>query len=574
MERFAQLCESIAHTSSRNAKIALVAEYLRSVSLAEAAIAAVFLSGRPFPAYEQATLQVGGALLWRAVSEISGATSEQMNTAYRRHGDLGSAAADLLQQRRSTAITLEELERTFRALAGSTGAGARFDAIKALLERTSPLEAKYAIKIMGGDLRIGLRDSLVEEAIAKAFKTDAVKARRANMMLGDIGQTLRLAAEKKLDEAQMRLFHPLGMMLASPVESAQEALECFDDAAVEDKYDGIRAQVHCDGDRARIFSRTLDDISGSFPELPPALLAIDEGVVLDGEIVAWNQTEQRALPFAQLQKRLGRKLVSAELVREVPVAFVAFDVLFANGELVIARSLRERKKILRAIFERVKPERGANYLPEERSRAQSKQQMGLAFLPQEQGVRATILQAPVWEAQSAVELDSLFERAQERGNEGLMIKDWTSEYVPGRRGKTWLKLKRELATLDVVVTSVEFGHGKRAGVLSDYTFAVRNGGGLVNIGKAYSGLTDAEIAEMTAWFKEHTIVDHGHWREVEPKVVLEVAFNNMMRSERHESGLALRFPRIVRLRWDKSADEADTLGRAREIFERQHKRAA
>jgi len=181
------------------------------------------------------------------------------------------------------------------------------------------------------------------------------------------------------------------------------------------------------------------------------------------------------------------------------------------------------------------------------------------------------LRAPVFHASKAGELDELFDAAQSRGNEGLMIKDANSAYSPGRRGKSWLKLKRELATLDVVVTAVEYGHGKRIGVLSDYTFAVRDGERLVNIGKAYSGLTDVEIVEMTKWFLDHTIEDQGFRRVVEPKIVLEVAFNNMMLSDRHESGYALRFPRIVRLRPDKLAEEADTIERAREIFENQGK---
>ena len=180
-----------------------------------------------------------------------------------------------------------------------------------------------------------------------------------------------------------------------------------------------------------------------------------------------------------------------------------------------------------------------------------------------------MIRAPVFRASTPQELDQLFEASQARGNEGLMIKDPESAYTPGRRGKSWLKLKRELATLDVVVTAVEYGHGKRIGVLSDYTFAVRDGDKLVNIGKAYSGLTDSEIAEMTRWFLEHTIDDQGFRLVVEPKIVLEVAFNNMMRSDRHESGYALRFPRIVRLRPDKLPEEADTIDRAREIYERQ-----
>jgi DNA ligase 1 len=182
----------------------------------------------------------------------------------------------------------------------------------------------------------------------------------------------------------------------------------------------------------------------------------------------------------------------------------------------------------------------------------------------------SIMRAPVFRAALSGELEQLFTASQARGNEGLMIKDLASNYTPGKRGKSWLKMKRELATLDVVVTAVEYGHGKRIGVLSDYTFAVWNGDNLVNIGKAYSGLTDAEIAEMTKWFLEHTLEDHGLRLIVEPKIVLEVAFNNMMQSDRHESGYALRFPRIVRLRPDKSPEEADTIETVRDIFRAQH----
>jgi DNA ligase 1 len=182
--------------------------------------------------------------------------------------------------------------------------------------------------------------------------------------------------------------------------------------------------------------------------------------------------------------------------------------------------------------------------------------------------------APMLTADSPAHLDELFQQARDRGNEGLMVKDLNSTYTPGRRGKSWLKLKRELATLDVVVTAVEWGHGKRNKVLSDYTFAIRADDQLLNVGKAYSGLTDAEIAEMTAWFQAHTLDDQGFRRTVEPQVVLEVAFNNVMKSDRHESGYALRFPRILRLRPDKSAAEIDTLETVREIYERQEKRSA
>jgi len=362
----------------------------------------------------------------------------------------------------------------------------------------------------------------------------------------------------------MRLFHPLGLMLASPAESAEEALGYFENALVEDKFDGIRAQGHVSHGEVRIFSRTRDEITESFPELPEALAGLPDAI-LDGEIVAWSYREEgRALPFSALQQRLGRKKVSEEMMRRVPVAYLVFDVLYAQGELVIDRPLQERAAML---DELLRQDRSHHKSTETRSRPGRQEK--LAFAGEDQVPATRVIRSPLSRAASPPELEALFEAAQARGNEGLMIKDPESSYAPGRRGKSWLKLKRELATLDVVVTAAEYGHGKRIGVLSDYTFAVWDGGRLVNIGKAYSGLTDAEISEMTQWFLEHTIEDQGFRRIVEPKVVLEVAFNNMMRSDRHESGYALRFPRIVRVRTDKSAEDADTLERAREIFAKQ-----
>jgi DNA ligase-1 len=277
----------------------------------------------------------------------------------------------------------------------------------------------------------------------------------------------------------------------------------------------------------------------------------------------------RARPFSILQQRLGRKKVSEKMLREVPVVFVAFDILYANGELLIDRPLWERALILDELLGKDKIRRRDT----ETGRNSKNPQGKLSFADHEETRAAKVIRAPVFRAISADELESLFTAAQARGNEGLMIKDLASKYLPGKRGKSWLKMKRELATLDVVVTAVEYGHGKRTGVLSDYTFAVwdTNKDRLVNIGKAYSGLTDVEIAEMTQWFLEHTIEDQGFRRTVEPKMVLEVAFNNMMKSERHESGYALRFPRIVRLRPDKTADEADTIERVEEIFDKQAK---
>jgi DNA ligase-1 len=573
MQQLAQVCEAVSATTRKTEKVALVAEYFAHRPAEEAAQAAVFLCGRAFPAWEERTLQVGGALLWRTVAEISGKTDVTLRAAYRRYGDFGSAAVDLLDAAPETStLSIGDVAMAFDQMARASGAAQKSEVLQDLLRRATSLEAKYIIKIIGGDLRIGLRESLVEEAIAKAFGAKPAEVQRANMLLGDIAGTLRLAHLGRLGQAQMRLFHPLGFMLASPAADAHEAFSYFTHAAVEDKYDGVRAQAHCGGkddSTVRLFSRTLDEISASFPELPPALRGFPEPLILDGEVLAWSESAGQALPFSSLQKRLGRKNVSEDLIRDIPVVYVVFDVLYASGELTIDRRLEERKQILASAFTSV-PETAFRVAP---MVASGKLQNNLVFEPAAGAGDgpARVILAPTLTADSAEHLDEIFTQARERGNEGLMVKDLHSPYTPGRRGKSWLKLKRELATLDVVVTAVEWGHGKRAHVLSDYTFAVRDGEQLLNVGKAYSGLTDTEIAEMTQWFLDHTIEDEGFRRVVEPVIVLEVAFNNMMRSDRHESGFALRFPRIIRIRTDKPVEEIDTLDAVREIYESQGK---
>jgi len=563
VRKLAEACERIAGTSKKLEKIGIVAHYFGSCTGAEAAVSAIFLSGRPFPVWEETTLQVGGRTLWQIVEELSGESDAELTAAYRKLGDLGAVAAVVLPQPKpADGIPPSAAQTSFRRIAAARGPSAKAAEVRELMSRVTPLEAKYLIKIMTGDLRIGLKESLVEEAIAKAYGGTLPEVQRANMLLGDIGETLKLAAGSRLAEARMRLFHPLGFMLASPAASAEEALDYFENALVEDKYDGIRAQAHCSGGEVRIFSRTRDDITESFPELPGALAGLPQDAILDGEIVAWSRLEgtsgsDRAQPFSALQQRLGRKKVSERMVRDVPVAYLVFDILYAGSELLIDRPLRERGAALDALL--AAPRLPVNEVSRE---IQGRLSLGLP----EESVSGLVIRAPVFRAVTASALDELFRAAQARGNEGLMIKDPESPYTPGRRGKSWIKLKRELATLDVVVTAVEYGHGKRIGVLSDYTFAVRDGEKLVNIGKAYSGLTDADIAEMTKWFLDHTIEDQGFRLIVEPKIVLEVAFNNMMRTGRHDSGYALRFPRIVRLRPDKPPEEADTLERARQIY--------
>jgi DNA ligase-1 len=620
--QLAELADRLAATSSRLKKRAAIAEEIRAAhgeSDEDAGLFALYLAGQPFPEADPRKLNAGGALLSRIVKEITHATDTTVTAAYRRHGDFGAATHDLYidaNRAPAPALTLRALQEAFAQAAVAKTTAIRQSILTELLQLATPTEAKYLIKLMLGDMRIGVKQSLVEEAIAVAAEAPVADVRHAVMLQADLACATEMAFAKTLHEARMRLFHPLGFMLASPVESPEEAIERFrripaeadvsvapttdvepdppslsEDAVevtagedvpleaihiraqIEDKYDGMRVQLHC-GDpsqegRVALYSRNREDVTESYPEIAEAFARVAETklgpLILDGELLAWDVAQSRALPFAVLSPRIGRKRVGNDVRVATPVVYMAFDLLYADGDLQLELPLRKRRNRLEAIAEMLS--RVTLSPLELASRADS----GLfADHAEERGEVQRLVLSPVSLATSAEDLDRAYSAARERGNEGVMIKAADSAYQPGRRGLAWLKLKRELATLDVVITGAEFGHGKRAAFLSDYTFAIRGPKGeLLNVGKAYSGVTDAEIAELTEWLKAHTLEDHGHFRTVEPQIVLEVAFNNIMRSTRHASGFAMRFPRILRIRNDKPVEEIDTLERVEEIYQSQ-----
>jgi DNA ligase 1 len=573
LAQFAEVCQRLVETSSKLEKRALMAAYLGVISVSEAGLAALYLAGTPFAETDRRALQVGGALLSRVIAVLSGASQPVLHASYLRHGDLGGVAQDLLQGRDVPAtLLLIDVEAAFAAIAGAGKPAAKQQLTMSLLQRVTPLEAKYLVKIMLGDMRTGIQVSLVEEAIAAAYGVALREVRHARMLNGNLPEVLKLAAEKRLAEARMRLFHPLGFMLASPVETVEEALKRFatdvTETQLEDKYDGVRAQIHCGSPehpgRVAIFSRSREDMTASFPELVEAFAGFAEPLVLDGEILAWSGG--RALPFSSLQGRLGRKRVTHEMREATPVVFMAFDLLFADGEALMGKPLQQRRSVLEELVQR------GQHLTRVGAAERSQGQLLFEVLPESESVARLVL-APAVQLESVEQLEQAYVDARARGNEGVMLKARHSHYQPGKRGLSWLKLKRELATLDVVVTAAEYGHGRRAGWLSDYTFAVRDGEVLRNVGRAYSGVTDVEIARLTQFFMEHTLEDFGSVRAVEPLMVLEVAFNNVMRSDRHDSGFALRFPRILRIREDKPVSEIDTLERVAEIYESQPDKA-
>ncbi|HSS62431.1 MAG TPA: ATP-dependent DNA ligase [Candidatus Limnocylindrales bacterium] len=535
MLQFARAGAAVGATPATLEKTRTLGAYFRTLNEDDLRRAAVYMSGRAFPPSRRRTLGLGWSTVSKVISNLSARDEAELGNLFRKHSDLGDWAREALEgSTRPGPVTLADVEATLDAIRTARG-NAKAAPLESMLRRMDPESARFFIKIISGEMRIGLSEGLVEAAIAEAFGVPITQVKRVHLITGDIGETAVRIKRGEIDVSTITPFQPVRFMLASPVETPEEAFTRMGAETVwtEEKYDGVRCQLHCVGSRIELFSRDLKETTGAFPELVEAAPSIGHDVLFDGEVLAHR--DGRVLRFFELQRRLGRKQVDAELRREVPVVLVIFDLLWLDSRTLLDEPLTARRKMLEAL-----------------------------------ALEHPFLVARLEEATDPGHLDRIFGETRERGNEGLMVKDPLSPYTPGRRGLAWLKLKRPLATLDVVVTAVEWGHGKRRGVLSDYTFAVNDAktGKLVNVGKAYTGLTDAEIATFTQRFLEMTVEDQGFRRMVRPEVVLEVAFDSIQHSGRHLSGYALRFPRIVRIRDDKPVEEIDTLERVAELYDR------
>ncbi len=532
MDALAQVAERVASSASRLRKIALVANYLRGLSDEDLERAVRFLSGGPFSGSDPRRLSIGYVMLRDAAMAVSGWDLETVRVCAHDVGDLGETIGLLLVGHTHGApLSLAKAESIYAQLQAARRQAEKFEILRTAFDRYRPLALKYFVKVIAGELRIGLQQKMVEEAVARATGMPPDTVREANNRSGDLARVALAARQGTLTSVEARLFHPMDFMLAKPVASLDE-IEQPADWLIEDKYDGIRAQAHVADGRAVIFTRGLADVTASFPELESALQGLAGSVLLDGEILAWQ--DGRALSFNVLQQRLARKVVPLFMPLDVPVVFMAYDLLYRGGELLLDRPIEERRAALLAVLD---------------------------------GSSEPLLVSSELSAATTEEIAGLFDAARARGNEGLVLKRRGSVYESGRRSGEWIKWKQPYATLDVVVTAAEQGHGKRATVLSDYTFAVRSGGEFLNVGKAYTGLTDEEIRELTRIFRDAAVGKYGPVLAVRPEVVLEVAFNGVQKSSRHKSGYALRFPRIVRWRRDKGPAEIDDLDRVRALYE-------
>ncbi|MFL6476546.1 MAG: ATP-dependent DNA ligase [Nitrososphaera sp.] len=551
--QFVEICEKVRQTTSKNAKVAVISEYLtkfkddNSTSNSNdtsLAVAVLFMSGAIFPKGSGLALNVGFNTIMRSLSDIARLKPDEVQKIYLKHGDMGALAEYVISKKQQSPLMIQrlllpDLYDQLRKIADAVGSGsaeAKRKILTGLLINSSPIEAKCLIKIASGEMRIGVVEGLVELAIAKAFDRDVQAIRQAMLLSGDIAQVALLAKKDALSTAIMKPLAPLSFMLADVMFSAEEIMHYYNKQLIcEFKYDGIRVQLHKFGGKVKMFSRKLEDVAISFPEILSAASLVPSEFILDGEVLAY--LGGRPLHFQELQKRLRRKAVTDRLMVEVPVVYVPYDIMYFDGQPLIDKPLTERKKLLSEIR-----------------------------------FKEPIIDLGYRVVSTAEEIGCAFKESRDAGHEGLVVKELESQYYPGKRGRHWIKLKHELDTIDAVIVIAEYGHGKRAGTLSDYTFAVldeHDGGSLKTIGKAYSGLTDAEITEMTDKLRSITVRDEGYRLVVRPEIVLEIAFDSIQKSDRHNSGFALRFPRIKYIRTDKTVRDIDTLGKLQSIYKRQ-----
>jgi len=413
------------------------------------------------------------------------------------------------------------------------------------LGQVSPLEAKYITKIMIGEMRIGFHEGLMEMTVAKAFWIPLEKVQFASMLTGDIveiASTAKVKGIEGISQLGFSVFRPIKPMMAQMAEDVDEALkEARGAMSFEYKLDGARIQIHKDRDQVRVYSRRLTDVTESLPEVVQLVRTHVEAnqVILEGEVIAVSKDRTSPLPFQHLMRRFRRVHEIDEMIKQVPIELQLFDAIYVNGKSLVDRPYLERRKKLNEIA-------GAIQL-----------------------TKQTVTSNP----QKA---EQFFEEAVNNGHEGVVAKKLDSPYTPGIRGKRWFKIKRILEPLDLVIVAVEWGHGRRHNWLSDYYLAARDAeaGRLMVLGKTFRGLTDIEIIELTKRLQEIVIEEQSHRVAVAPKIVVEVAYNEIQKSPKYECGMALRFARITRIRDDKDLEDIDTIQRVREIYEKQYLKKA
>lgn len=551
----AELCEKLGGTTKRTLMVNYVADFLKQLQPEEVEPAVSMILGRPFPKWDQRVLEVSWATLSALIKRLTNVDWKDFREAFSKTGDIGDATKIVFEaskiRRQVTlferSLTVLEVRHTFENIAETGGYGSRERKerlVETLLGEVTPLEAKYVVKILIGEMRTGFHEGLMELAVSKAFDISLETVQTASMLTGDIGEVASIAKTKGREgilKLQFRIFRPIKPMMAQMAEDVNEALkEAGGEIAFEYKLDGARIQIHKSNSNVRIFSRRLTDVTESLPEV--VQLVKDEvkaqQAILDGEVIAVGK-ERSPLPFQHVMRRFRRVHEIEEMTKQIPVELQLFDVIYLNGQSLINLPYTERRKKL---TETVGHIRLTNQI---------------------------ITKDPN-------EAEQFLKEALNKGHEGLVAKKLDSPYMPGIRGKRWFKIKRTLESLDLVIVAAEWGYGRRHNWLSDYYLAARDAETkqLMIVGKTFKGLTDQEIIDMTRRLKELTIKEEPHRVVVIPKIVVEVAYNEVQKSPKYECGMALRFARITRIRDDKTPEEADTIQKVREIYEKQYEKKA
>jgi len=551
-----QLCEKLEATTKRLLMVDLTASFVKNLLPEEVEPAVSMILGRPFPKWDQRVLETSWATLSGIIRQLTDLDWSDFRAAYSQTGDVGSAIKTVFEaskiRKQSTLfekpLSILEVRRTFENIAGASGFGSRERKerlIETLLGQASPLEAKYLVKIMIFEMRTGFSEGLMEMAVAKAFDVPLETVQTASMLTGDVGETasiLKAKGKEGVTHLGFRVFRPIKPMMAQMAEDAREVLKgAGGSMAFEYKLDGARIQIHKSGDEVRVYSRRLTDVTESLPEIVD--LARREikarQAILEGEVIAVGKDHASPLLFQHLMRRFRRVHEVDDVAKEIPIELQLFDVIYLDGESLLNTEYVERRKRLSEIA-------GAIQL-----------------------TKQIITDDP----QKAAEF---LKEALNNGHEGLVAKKLDSPYTPGIRGKRWFKIKQILEPLDLVIVAAEWGYGRRHRWLSDYYLAARDTetGGFMMVGKTFKGLTDQEIIEMTERLKESITREEPHRLVVVPKIVVEVAYNELQESPKYECGMALRFARITRIRDDKLPEEADTIQHVREIYEKQFEKKA
>jgi len=551
----ADLCEKLEATKKRTVMVDLVAVFLKQLQAGEVEPAVSMILGRPFPKWDQRVLEVSWATLSNVIKRLTNIDWKQFSGAFGRTGDVGAATKVVFEEskirRQATLfekpLTIPEVRRTLESIAETSGNGSRERKerlVETLLSEATPLEAKYIVKTMIGEMRTGFHEGLMELTVSRAFDIPLEVVQTATMLTGDIGEVASIAkrlGKEGIHKLQFQVFRPIKPMLAQMAESLDEVLrEHGEQTALEYKLDGARIQIHKSGDNVRVYSRRLTDVTDSLPEVVQLVKAGVKAreAILEGEVIAVGE-DRSPLLFQHLMRRFRRVHEIDEMTKRIPVELYLFDVIYLDGQSLINLSYSERRKRLEDI---------AGSIPLTRQ----------------------IVTGNIQEA------ERFLNEAMREGHEGLVAKKLDSPYTPGVRGKRWFKIKKTLEPLDLVIVAAEWGYGRRHGWLSDYYLAARDAetGEFLVVGKTFKGLTDIEIIEMTKRLKELTVREEPHSVSVVPKIVVEVAYNEIQKSPKYECGMALRFARITKIREDKSPEEADSIQRVRKIYEKQFEKKA